>query len=436
MLGAGFRIGMKAKITAQFIRELLLGKVAEFGPFPPEKETEIRDVTLTGFSLIVFHSKTASFIFRYRNPEGQWRKYTIGKYGKDLTVPAAREIAKDKAREVKAGVDVHEEDKDRKIRAKIERQQTLKIFFEEKYKEQCLTQMKSGPSSQAWKIKHYFVDEWPELPLRDLTAFRIQNWRKVKIKEGLSHGAINRPVSALKSMLARAQEWGIIDANPLVSLKPLREDKSPVTRYLTEDEEGRLRKALDARQDKQRLKRENYITWQSERHIPPRQSLENLMFTDFLKPLVLVALGTGCRRGELFNLRVADLDFKQRLTTVAGAGTKTGNTRIIPMNDEVYHVLSAWVGESSVADLAFPSPATGKRLDNIDSSWRALLKSADITGFRFHDLRHSFASKLVMKGASLYNVQKLLGHSTIQMTERYSHLSPEAQAATVDLLNS
>ena len=84
----------------------------------------------------------------------------------------------------------------------------------------------------------------------------------------------------------------------------------------------------------------------------------------------------------------------------------------------------------------FPSPVTGKRFDNIKRSWEALRQRAGLPDFWFHDLRHTFASNLVMAGENLYTVKDLLGHSTVQMTERYSHLAPEHKAAAVEKLVS
>ena len=94
-------------------------------------------------------------------------------------------------------------------------------------------------------------------------------------------------------------------------------------------------------------------------------------------------------------------------------------------------------GERAAADAVrvFPSPVTGERLDNVNTAWREIMKKAQVTGFRFHDLRHTFASNLVMLGADLTTVRELLGHADIETTLRYAHLAPEHKAATVALLS-
>lgn len=130
-------------------------------------------------------------------------------------------------------------------------------------------------------------------------------------------------------------------------------------------------------------------------------------------------------RGEVFNLRWPDIDVKGRIVTIQGKGTKSGSTRHIPMNNEAFSLLVAWRNQSSDNELVFPSPATGKRFDNIASSWENLLCEAKVKDFHFHDLRHHFASKLVIAGIDLNTVRELLGHSSIEQTLRYAHLAPE-----------
>ena len=101
-------------------------------------------------------------------------------------------------------------------------------------------------------------------------------------------------------------------------------------------------------------------------------------------------------------------------------------------------VLEAWRAQShGEIDLVFPNPKTGRRFGNIARSWRQLVKDAKLDApFRFHDLRHTFASRLVMAGVDLNTVRELLGHSTIQTTLRYAHLAPEVKAKAVAKLDA
>ena len=82
----------------------------------------------------------------------------------------------------------------------------------------------------------------------------------------------------------------------------------------------------------------------------------------------------------------------------------------------------------------FPSPKTGVRLVTIKTAWRDLMSLARLRDFRFHDLRHTFASNLAMKGADLYSIKELLGHADVTTTQRYAHLAPEHRSRVVELL--
>lgn len=123
----------------------------------------------------------------------------------------------------------------------------------------------------------------------------------------------------------------------------------------------------------------------------------------------------------------------KKTLTVEGSTSKSGQTRHVQLNTDAVAMLSLWK-EQSTGALVFPSPVTGEKLNNIKKSWGLLKERANISDFRFHDLRHTFASKMVMAGVDLYTVKELMGHSSIQMTERYSHLAPEHKASSVERL--
>jgi integrase len=298
--------------------------------------------------------------------------------------------------------------------------------------------MRDG-TGQVFKIETYFVKKWPRVPLFDINALRIQNWRREQVKRGLSPAGINRPVSALKAMLNRAVEWQVIESNPLATLRPLKEDDRRQVRYLNEDEENALRAALNIREVRQREERESYNRWCDQRQ---REQLPYLdgVFSDYLKPMVLLALNTGMRRGELFDLRVDDVSLtagtnREGRIMIRGAKSKSGDSRIIPLTQEAKRVLKAWIDQTAPENLVFPSPVSGKRFNNINKAWQTLRESAGIHNFRFHDLRHSFASKLAMKAVDLYVIKELLGHRSIETTQRYAHLGPDYKTNAIEKLN-
>lgn len=154
---------------------------------------------------------------------------------------------------------------------------------------------------------------------------------------------------------------------------------------------------------------------------------------DLLKPLTILALHTGCRRGELFNLTWDAVDFRTRTITVHGMGAKSGQTRVIPLNAVAHDTLKTWREQGSGQGLVFPGK-DGKRLDNISTSWEHLMQEANVTNFRFHDLRHTFASRLVQNGVDLIVVKELLGHSDFKLTLRYAHLAAKQKADAVQRL--
>jgi integrase len=152
-------------------------------------------------------------------------------------------------------------------------------------------------------------------------------------------------------------------------------------------------------------------------------------FGDHLTPAVLITMNTGLRRGELLKLRWSSVDFDRRLLTVEGHNAKSRQTRHVPLNDEATSVLHRWHEQSGGKPRVFDI-ATGFK-----TSWAKLLKRAAITRFRWHDLRHHFASRLVQRGVPLNTVRDLLGHGTVQMSLRYAHLAPDQRREAVAKLN-
>lgn len=182
-------------------------------------------------------------------------------------------------------------------------------------------------------------------------------------------------------------------------------------------------------------KRDSANHWRKERGYALLRSRRALAFTDHLKPLVILSINTGLRRGELFDLDWSNVDLERRILTVAGTTAKSKRTRHVPLNREATLVLQSWRAQSDKAEgLVFVNDA-GQRFDRVNSSWRRLLKDASISGFRWHDMRHHFASRLVMGGVDLNAVRELLGHSDYAMTLRYAHLAPEHKLKAVEVLD-
>ena len=148
--------------------------------------------------------------------------------------------------------------------------------------------------------------------------------------------------------------------------------------------------------------------------------------------MVTLSLNTGLRRGELFGLTWENVDLKNNTLTVEGATSKRQTTRHVALNATAKAALKDWKPKHA-SGLVFPGRA-GK-FWTVKKSWAALLRRAEITGFRWHDMRHDFASRLVMGGVDLYTVGELLGHDRVETTKRYAHLAPSHKAAAVGVLD-
>ena len=150
-------------------------------------------------------------------------------------------------------------------------------------------------------------------------------------------------------------------------------------------------------------------------------------FDSCVVDFIELALYTGCRKGELLQLRFFNVDWRRRILTIEGQTTKSGRTRYLPLSQGALAVLKR---RRHFRDVYCPdSPWVfckrgGERCRTFRAIFRKVLKLAGIEDFRIHDLRHTFASWLVSEGVELAKIRDLLGHSSIKMTERYAHLAP------------
>ncbi|MCC5869613.1 MAG: site-specific integrase [Gammaproteobacteria bacterium] len=397
---------MKTTITADLMKRL-----------PEGRDVDIYDDRLPGFVLRVRKSGTATWRVMYGR--GKW--YTIGK-AEHLKPHEARAEAQALLGRAAKGEDL-------RASAKRQKAKTLRDYLKNVYGPWVKANRRDGKATLA-RLTACFDRELGGKRLHEVSAWVVEKWRSNRLKAGKATTTCNRDVTALKSALQRALDWGLLDVNPLAKVKPLKVDATGRVRFLSDAEEQRLRAALERRDHERREARERTNTWRAARSHPLFPSL--MGYTDHLAPMTLVALNTGLRRGELFNLEWRDVDVERRILTVRGEGAKSAQTRYVPLNKEARRVLRAWKGD---AGLVFPGQ-DGARLDNIKKAWANLMEAAGITGFRFHDLRHTFASKLVMGGVDLNTVRELLGHADLQMTLRYAHLAPEHKHAAVAVLEA
>jgi len=381
---------------------------------PKEKPFEIRDSKLTGFILRVQPTGKMSYVCQY----ARGKRVNIGP-ANVLTPTQARETARAILGDVARGIDPMADK--RKVKA-----DTFEAYILNVYAPWVHAHHGNGENTIKM-LRAQFFPILGKCKLDEITPWNVEKWRSARLKAGAKPSSLNRYLNALKAALARAVDWNIIEGNPLAKVKPLKGDNQPAVRFLSETEEDRLRAALDAREGRIRQERATANAWRSARGYKLLPDLAG-GYVDHLKPLVLLSLNTGLRRGELLNLErghVADPDAPS-LITVSGKTAKTGQTRHVPLNSEAAEILTAWLKQST-GKLVFP-------LNGVKTSWKNLLKEAQITAFRWHDMRHHFASRLVMSGVDLNTVRELLGHSDLKMTLRYAHLAPQIKAAAVETI--
>ena len=259
-----------------------------------------------------------------------------------------------------------------------------------------------GGDRRALKV---FEAVWgAETPLSEITSARIAEWQvtnrgraggKWGNVTAISTATTNRPLACLRHLLRLAwRRWGVLSVVPHIELET--------------EPRGRLRF----------LDQEEIIRLMTACADPTRSKL--------LAGIVTVALNTGMRRGEILGLTWDRVDFSRGMIVLEAEHTKSATGREVPMTQTVNDLLSA-----------MPQPHEGRvfPLVSIDESYRVALRAAKIVGANFHTLRHTFASHFMMRGGSLYDLAKILGHANVRMTSRYAHLSPEHLRTQMSLMD-
>ena len=218
-----------------------------------------------------------------------------------------------------------------------------------------------------------------------------------RLSPHLSNATKNRYKAVVSVIFSYAcRQYGLTQ-NPVKNIRSLPENNAR-TRFLSNDERSRLFKACRGSQ------------WGK------------------LYLLVLLAITTGARRGELLGLEWKDVDFDRRLAHIKT--TKNGEPKVLPLTEGVAIELNKFKGQE--ASLVFNSEIKPDKPFEFRKQWIKALKEAEISEFRFHDLRHTCASYLAQSGASLLEIADVLGHKQIQMTKRYAHLCIEHKAKLIN----
>ena len=256
---------------------------------------------------------------------------------------------------------------------------------------------KSYAASKRFMIKQ-IIEVFGNLNVNDLNPQIIEQWQSERLKRN-KPATVNRVLACLKHMFTKAVDWNMAS-------------------------EGTLKQVRKVKFLKENNKRLRYLD------VEECQRLIGIC-PDHLKPIVTVALNTGMRRGEILGLRWEQVDLRHGFILLETS--KNGERREIPINTTLEYLFKEM--PHSVESKYVFVDKNGKPYKEIKRSFSTALRRVGISDFRFHDLRHTFASHLVMAGIDLTSVKELLGHKTITMTLRYSHLAPEHKRKAVNTLD-
>jgi integrase len=270
------------------------------------------------------------------------------------------------------------------------------IFFEDQAKEYM--ELYSKQNKKSWSSDETSLNHLKEFfkgkCLSEISPDLIEKYRMKRKADGVSAATQNRELACLKTLFNKAVEWERVETNPARKVKKFKEPGGK-ERILTADE---MRRLIDAA-------------------------------SPAIRPVLVTALNSGMRRGEILSLRWKDVDLVRGYIFIGDS--KSGRSRKVPMNGQVLEALS---GLKQDGEFVFSNAETGSHIKDVKTAFRGACERAKIKGLRFHDLRHTAASRMIEAGVDLVTVSKILGHASIQMTMRYAHPTPENMRLAVEKL--
>lgn len=298
------------------------------------------------------------------------------------------------------------------------------------FKELSVDYLKWAERQRGYRQKALLIGQLIQIfghyPLRYFTTRLLETWQTERLQQGATRktvkkgfggarivvdvpgarrgnapATVNRLLATIKHMFTKASEWDLVDEETLKRVRKVKllEENNRRLRYLSIEE---CKALIDA----------------SGNH---------------LRPIIITALNTGMRRGEILNLQWNNVDLRHGFILLDT--TKNGDRREIPINETLRSTLQAIERRLDVP-YVFYDPTTGRPYADIGNAFTRACKRAGISNLHFHDLRHTFASHLVMAGVDITTVKELLGHKTLAMTLRYAHLAPSHKVKAVDILDS
>lgn len=279
---------------------------------------------------------------------------------------------------------------------KPEKAKTFKEFADQYYESYAKINKKSFISD--YYMLEQLKKKWGAYDIRQINPLLIEGFRKDLLERGRKRSTTNRYLALLGKMMNLAIDWGLLTQNPVSRVKFFSEKANFRETILSLEEEDALLKKCPKR----------------------------------LLPIVQVALNTGMRRGEILGLRWSQVDLAAR--TIKLSQTKSGKPRVIPINAFLFDILTGQERKTGYSDFVFLNRATRRPFQDVKRAFNTAATNAGIEGLRFHDLRHTFASRLVAAGVDLITVKDLLGHHSVKVTERYTHTNAEQKKKAVEML--
>ena len=360
---------------------------------PPDKrKIDMYDTAITGFILEVRSTGTKTYYLKYRNARKQQRQFKIGDE-KSLSFREASAAAQKLRAKVVLGKDPVED------RSESRKMITMGEFVRDRYLPFVKGYKKSWDCDDSL-LRNHVLPAFEKKYLDEITPDDLVGFQKKKLAGGYAPTTVNRIIVLTRYLFNLAMKWDLLPGvrkNPASETRLFKDNKKE--RFLSHEESLVLMEKVRNSKNPQ-LK--------------------------FIVPLLLLL---GCRKRELLDAKWDEFDLDLRIWRIPKS--KTG-VRHVPVSEAVlaiFRELPRWEG----CPYVIPNPKTKKPFVSFFHSWDTARKEAGMPELRVHDLRHSLASFLVNSGRSIYEVQRILGHSQIQTTQRYAHLSQET---LLDAVNS
>ena len=360
---------------------------------PGDRDVFLFDRALPGFGLRIHPSGAKAWIVQTRI-EGKSRRIVIARHG-EMDLAQARRRARDMLASVRAGGNPA---------ADIRKEKTAPTVRDlaEEYLRRCDPYWKpSGRETIRIYLRARILPTFGKMPVDHVGPEDVAAWFDAVSKD--RPGAANRAFEILRSMMFRAEEFGFREpgTNPCLGIR--KNPRRDIARFLDHDELARLGHALSAREGE---------------------------WPEAVAAIRLLAL-TGCRRGEVLNLRWRDVGDN----AIKLSDSKTG-PRSVPLGEAARSVIDTLPGPRDPDAFLFPTNAGRRTPHNVAACWQAVCCDAKLGKVRLHDLRHTAASHAVMSGENLPLVGKLLGHRRHETTAGYAHLADGHLVETAEKVGS